>query len=537
MSDNVGLSRETPVPLRGLPWLTWLIPSKALRVLGLGLAMVVALVLLARTGPPIWWDEGWTLSVARNWVEHGHYGRYLNGQLAPAGLEAAFPTVASVALSFRLLGIGIWQARLPILLYAGGALGLLAYLAYWMYGRSVAIATLLIAVLLPAHPGLGALYLGKQVLAEMPMLFFLLAGYACFQAALKRTLWYLPLAAVVWAIALMTKAQVYPFWIASLLSGGLFALVRQRWRQGLAVGIAFGSTLLISSQLGAVQAWLLADAMQPGRGVVGLYEITALVLVPEVRSLALSITLLFGLPTAFGLGYGALQWAKDSATARSHPDVALLRSMFLVLTGSWFAWFLLLSVGWTRYFMPPIFLGGVFVALLLQAVTDQFNVPATVARLVADFRRFRLRRQTIGTLVVFLLLVCQFPFVITTLQLTYSTSPDANAAEAVVNYLHTHTQSDALIETYDSELHFLLQRPYHYPPDQLHVELNRRTFLGQNVAIDYDPLAADPAYLVVGPYSRMWKLYEPILATDGFRAVVSYGAYDIYVRTNATLQR
>jgi hypothetical protein len=39
--------------------------------------------------PPLWWDEGWTLSVARNWLEHGHYGRLLAGDFVPPGLQAA----------------------------------------------------------------------------------------------------------------------------------------------------------------------------------------------------------------------------------------------------------------------------------------------------------------------------------------------------------------------------------------------------------------------------------------------------------------
>jgi hypothetical protein len=61
---------------------------------------------------PTLWDEGYTLSVARNWGELGHYGRLLNGELVPRGLEAAFPLTGSVALSFQLFGVGIYQARL-----------------------------------------------------------------------------------------------------------------------------------------------------------------------------------------------------------------------------------------------------------------------------------------------------------------------------------------------------------------------------------------------------------------------------------------
>ncbi len=41
------------------------------------------------SAPHPWWDEGWTLTTARTWVEQGHYGPLLMGVPAPPGLEAA----------------------------------------------------------------------------------------------------------------------------------------------------------------------------------------------------------------------------------------------------------------------------------------------------------------------------------------------------------------------------------------------------------------------------------------------------------------
>src|SRR5881296_741032 len=118
--------------------------------IGAGALLTLVLLLLATINltsvPPLWWDEGWTLTVARTWVEQGHYGRLLAGQLAPPGLEAAFPVTASIALSFRLLGIGVWQGRLVGVFFTLGALALICYLASRLYDRSVAIGTL--AVLL-----------------------------------------------------------------------------------------------------------------------------------------------------------------------------------------------------------------------------------------------------------------------------------------------------------------------------------------------------------------------------------------------------
>src|SRR5437868_3006531 len=100
--------------------------------------IVIALGLWNLGGPGVWWDEGWTMSVARNLVERGHYGRLLDGQLAPPGLEAAFPVTAPVALSFELFGVGIWQGRLFGVLCTVAALALMYHLALRLYNRPVA---------------------------------------------------------------------------------------------------------------------------------------------------------------------------------------------------------------------------------------------------------------------------------------------------------------------------------------------------------------------------------------------------------------
>ena len=54
--------------------------------------------------PPLWFDEGWTVCVARTWVELGHYGCLFKGEPAPPSLAAHFPVVASVAAGFALFG-------------------------------------------------------------------------------------------------------------------------------------------------------------------------------------------------------------------------------------------------------------------------------------------------------------------------------------------------------------------------------------------------------------------------------------------------
>lgn len=482
--------------------------------------------------PPMWWDEGWTLSVAHVWVEHGHYGRLLDGQLAPSGLNAAYTVTAPIALSFKLFGIGIWQGRLFGVLCTIGALLLMYYLARQLYNRAIAVGTLFVLLLMPMHPQLHPIIMGRQVLAEMPMLLYLLAGYTLFLSALRRSLWFLPLAMLCWGIAQVTKAQVPPFWLASLVVPLILTLLKRRWRLACVLGVSLVGSLLASRLL----VWVWELSMQrhtlPKDDIDGLYFITAFVLVPFNRIYALQMTLILGIPTLLGLGYATWKLLWPYLKSRGQPDtdmdLDIVRLMLLALAGSWFAWYLLLSVGVPRYLFPATFIGSIFVAVWLYDVTAHYNLAAVLQRTSALLRR-QFSRQNSGALLALLIIAMTVPLTLLSFQRYYLDNED-RAAQRVAAFFNTQTTADTLIETYESELHFLLERPYHYPPDQMHVELNKRSLLQQDMTIDYDPLAADPDYLVVGRFSRENDLYKPVLESGAFRLLFQDSRYDVYER-------
>lgn len=113
------------------------------------LIIIATLLSLFRlpTAPPLWWDEGWTLSVARNWVETGHYGRFLDGTPVSPRLAAAPPVVLPMALSFRLFGVGAWQGRLPGVIFTAVTL--------WFLYRLTAVLTRLVQALFGLAGGAG----------------------------------------------------------------------------------------------------------------------------------------------------------------------------------------------------------------------------------------------------------------------------------------------------------------------------------------------------------------------------------------------
>ncbi|MBA3946365.1 MAG: glycosyltransferase family 39 protein [Herpetosiphonaceae bacterium] len=509
----------------GLHWLR--VPVSALLLFGLGLWHLA--------DPPMWWDEGWTTSVARNWVERGLYGRLLSGQSAPTGLEASFWVTGPVALSFRLFGVGIWQARLFGVLCTVLTLGLIYYLAHRLYNRVVAVGTIAVLLLLSIHPQLHPLLMGRQVLGEMPMLCYLLAGYTCLLLALRRSTWFIGVAVVCWAVAVSTKAQVLPFWALSLLAPFIWTVVQRRWRVAMLLCASIFATLggvqLLLMGMNIVwQGHRVAATSEYGT-VTGLYDVLAIVPTLFNRLFALQNVLVIGVPTLCGLGYAANRLWHD--LHRDHTQVTeatiILRLVLWSVSGSWLAWFVLLSVGVPRYLFPATFIGSIFVAAFLYDLTDHFNVMTTLNRAIQGLLHQRWNRQTAGAWLVLLLLMEAFPLTLRTISHYYLHGED-RSAQRVAQFLDTITPPHALIETYESELHFLLHRPYHFPPDQTHVTLNHRSLLGQTVTVDYDPLAANPDYLVLGTFSKGNNLYTPVLKSGAFRLIHEDGQYSVYQR-------
>lgn len=501
----------------------------------------VLLALKPGQAPPLWYDEGWTLSLARNWVELGHYGHLLMGEPVPAGSIPAtgMPAVAPVALSFRLFGMGLWQARLPGIFFTLGALAALYYLAARLYDRSVAVNTLTVALLLSAYRHLHPVLLGRQALGEMPATFFLVLGFALFSWAWRRPLSSLPLAALFWALALRTKPQVLPFLIGALSLPLAMALWKRSWRTAriftfgllgtlIAYGVlAGGQELLLRSQLFAPTS---GHDPYSWMGDASDHWFTH-VIVPDLRARLFAIVTVafYGMPTVLGLGYAASKFVRNLHQVRLDNDLVVCRLTIWTLAASWLGWFLLLSSGWERYLFPAVFFGNIFVALLLQHIAGGFNLPRLARRGVETLKQRRFDGPGTGTLLTAIFIWVAFLLTFATFYYAYLVPSDDSVLQAV-RFLNTQTSSGAVIETYEAELFFLLERPYHFPPDLVQNQLIRREYLRQKIVVDYDPLSADPDYLVVGPMSRHWDLYDPVLETGAFRPVFTSTSYDIYER-------
>jgi hypothetical protein len=231
---------------------------------------------------------------------------------------------------------------------------------------------------------LNALLTGRQALGEMPMLLFLMGGYLCLDAAVRgRAFWIAP-AALLWALALLAKAQTLPFWVVSMAVATGVALLMHRWRA--AALVAGGAILAYLARPWVLQMVMLpvAGRTLPGTPVSGIYEVTAFVPNLSNRLFALQMILIGGIPTLIGLGYAAWRLLQDTRATNPASDDdrsarIVLRTALLALAGSWFAWFALLSVGVPRYLFSATFVAGIFTAALVHDLTNGFR-PAFVSR-------------------------------------------------------------------------------------------------------------------------------------------------------------
>ncbi len=497
------------------------------------LILIIIFLLIYRLNrwPAVWWDEGWTLDAARHWIEQGHLAHYLDGQPIPLRPTLRLPLILPVALSMRMLGIGVWQGRLPGVLFTIISLGLAVYLNSQMYNKKVGFTTLFVILCLSPIT-INPIVLGRQVLSEMPMMFYLLGGYCFLWLAITRSPAWGIGAALLFGVALHAKIQVPPFWLVSIALAIWMSVRRRQWRLTYIL-----ASVVIGSLVFAAVILLVQNEMMPG-----LLEdptdlkvmINTIILVPNssIRLRAFIYILLLASPQILGFVLAGRSLFRtllvNQHNSKEYPSVEVaskevLRSALWGLGASWMVWYAFGAMFWDRYMFPPFYIGCLFAAAYLGKLTSGLDVRSFVRRISALLlgRKFNLLN-----LQAFVLLIAMAAVLGSILKLAFT---DLANPQLASTYLINHIPANARVETYESELFFLAPKfNYHFPPDLVSNQLTRREYIDPNLIIDYHPLEANPDFLVVGPYARTWHLYDGVLKQGGVSLEADVGGYQIY---------
>jgi 4-amino-4-deoxy-L-arabinose transferase-like glycosyltransferase len=490
--------------------------------------------------PSVWWDEGWTLSAARNWIEQGHLGNYLDGQPVPPRIPVRFPVVVPVALSMKLLGVGTWQGRLPGVIFTIFSLALVGSLCSKMFDRKTGVATVILILSLSVyvfHP----LIIGRQVMAEMPMMFYLLSGYLLVWLALTKSPWWGVGAALLFGVAIHAKLQVPPFWLVSMFLTILISIsLRQRRAILILVGLAIGS-LIVAGFVLFVQNIFMPGSFEGLPLVLILFNSVIFVPVRSIRISALAQILLFGVPLL--LGYIWAGWRILRYISIGHPskfiqmnpaqaNTVILQSGLWGLGASWFVWYSAMSIDWIRYMFPPFFIGSMFVAGYLGELTNGFDLRLLVKRSSALILGREAKFYNLQAMIMLIALSINFGAAIISARIGL-TIPRYDP-ELAAKYLQNNIPAGALVESFESELYFLAPNiKYHFPSDLVSMQAQRKTTIDPSLLIDYDPLKANPDYLVVGPMGHLWPLYNSVIDQGQFQLIADIGDYQIYHINNS----
>ena len=190
--------------------------------------LAVFLILFQFTDTPkVWLDEGVFTDTARNLAFHGVMGLQTEpGTVYPLSvlLSTGYPVIFPVAGSFLLFGVGIWQARLPMVIFMLILVIFFYFFVKKKYGFYSAILSVLL--LLSFSPFYGN---GRPVQGEVPGLVFLVLGLLCLlyfeQSFFQNKKWAI-LSGLFFGLSCATK----PIYLA-VLSGALIISLALWWKK------------------------------------------------------------------------------------------------------------------------------------------------------------------------------------------------------------------------------------------------------------------------------------------------------------------
>jgi hypothetical protein len=482
------------------------------------LAVVCATVNLPYA-PMTWFDEGSHLHVPKTLVQFGVYAdRGSDGFRYFGPTTGVGPTVLlPIAGVFKVAGIGLLQARLVMAAYLIAALVVFAITVRHLHGEKVA---LLATLLLLSAPGINLLYLGRQVLGEVPALAFLMLGLLLWLKSTEqidggRRL--LLGASLCFALTALTKSQftliLAPTFALLFLANLVYYRALRPWHTVLpflcvGAGAVAGQVGPLLPLIGTDElSRTLALAREASGGAIFVFS-------PSRVLSSLKFLLgadLMGAWVLPGLIYGLALARPRSLQGARHGLLAIFACVGL-------GWFAFASIGWPRYAFPGLAVAAIFAARLLVDLLGSIKPISWKPHLATA------RYVALAALIVLL------PGTALVEQLrTVAATPDSSP-QRMAAYLNATVPLTDIVEGWEPELGFLTDHPYHYPSSGwLDRAVRARWLGGAPGSLEYDPLAeAKASYLVVGKFGKYAGVYESFLKRERPELVTSIGEYDLY---------
>jgi len=521
LSPNMVSESATAAGPMQAAWVRWAAIAGLLLILGFWFFFKLT------DWPLTWFDEGSHLHVPKTLVQHGVYA-----DLSSEGYRHYGPTIGvgptvmlPIAAVFQTFGIGLLQARIVVVLYMIAACIAFYALARLLGSQRIAlVATLLLAV----TPVIDLVEYGRQVLGEVPGLFFVCAGLWLWFRRWERARWYeLVGAGILLGLAIVTKYQVL-----IVLGGGLglawllnFVTYKAPQRLFLIPGSVVVTVFAIWQMVLFVYLGPstidtnIASFREAAAGAAAVFN--PQLMMRSLRELIRPGAFLFLLlPAIVYSGWRLFFGRAGTWFSRTPAQRQQLTIIWLVIAVN-LAWYVVASVSWIRYAFLGVSLSAIFVALILAELTDDFSfaMPAAGRARLAFLAGWTLLLA--GTLLPALLLTR-----------TIATAP-VDTSKAMAAYLNEQVPQDALIETWEPQMGFLTDHHYHYPEQMLLNSAVRQVWMGETPVNElYDFTTLNPDYVLTGRFAQWVNLYPAEVLEEKYVLDSAFGEYLLYERIN-----
>jgi hypothetical protein len=474
----------------------------------LSIAVVVLSFVNLETYPLTWFDEGEYLQASQNIALHGKYAlRSSEGfRMFDPALNVGPTVLLPIALVFKLFGVGLLQGRLVMAVYLVLTVWVFFLTTSHIYNRKTALVASFLFIMVADDVSTSPLFLGRQVMGEVPgLLFFLLGSLWWFKSLKKNHYRYsLLLSGLFFGLSMLTK-DVYLLFVPSAMVF-LWIVDRLFYKRAthrhfvipVAIGVScivlwyvFRLVILGPSEFISHIA-VLRSASSYYAGTFSLQSILY-----SIKFLSRPYFLMFGLPS--------LLYALLLAIQRRPSNLEQL--FLLVFIAGWSAWYVFGSIGWYRYVFPPLALTNLFVANLFHDVTHGFDL--SLMRVWEGIKTGKaigpVKNLSVMLLLSFLILNPRNDV------LKGLFSAQDRSPQEFAEYINANVEEDALIESWEWEIGFLTGRTYHYPPtSMIPTKVKQWYYSGDPYDPDlYDFQQYAPDYIVVGYFAGWSGLYPP----------------------------
>jgi hypothetical protein len=458
------------------------------------------------------WDEGLYLDFAMNLAYSGEYATQ-NGhvfeRLIPCG--GTGPTlIVPIALALRLSNNSLLAARLVMVIFF--AIALIAGYCLLRTTESWTAAAISVPLLLVAgYQGYDALWVGRQVLAELPALAFLLLGIWAWMRGCRGSWWWLIGGALSLGLSVVTKNQL--MWVLVGASGmiilaDLIYFRQLNWAQRLippagvilGYGLWFAGSLLI---LGPDQQATYLECQQ-ALGLATFFRISPSRWFENAKYFLRSDQWLLAL-----IAIGYTLWRSRFRTLDG-----LHRLMLPVLTGlSLLASFLALP--WPRYLFFPLALAALCTAIVIQDVTGWAQ------------NRWKLRNLRAGVLALVLVAFLVGPRLAQNAQRILT--GDDNSASVFAARIDQTVPPGEPVLNWEWEIEFFTARNFIHPSYFLFPAMVDSVYNEvYDSLLDAPRIPPDVEYVIVGPFAQTVQAFTEELAEQEHEVIIQEGPYQLY---------